>query len=177
MADFQDAAFIENVVKQLVENPDAVKVERSVDEMGVLIQLIVDQADMGRVIGKEGRTAKALRTLLRVIGAKNNARVNLKIMEPDGSEVRIDSGDGGSDETPKTKRRNDDAEASPVPAETSGTESVGEPAAESVTEDAPVATDEQPVEELPVAEETPTEAPVDRGGDEQKDDEQATAVL
>lgn len=89
MADQHDADFIEYVVKQLVENPDAVRVERTVDEMGVLIQLTVDRNDMGRVIGKEGRTAKALRTLLRVLGAKNNARVNLKIMEPEGGEVPI----------------------------------------------------------------------------------------
>ncbi len=100
MADHQDAAFIEYVVKQLVENPDKVQIERTVDEMGVLIQLTVDPADMGRVIGKEGRTAKALRTLLRVMGAKNNARVNLKIMEPGGGEVRMDDGDG-SDDRPK----------------------------------------------------------------------------
>ncbi|MFA6183985.1 MAG: KH domain-containing protein [Parcubacteria group bacterium] len=81
-----DAGFIEQVVKMLVDNPDAVRVERKVDEMGVLISLDVDPKDMGIVIGREGQTAKALRTLLRVIGAKNNARVNLKINEPEGSE-------------------------------------------------------------------------------------------
>lgn len=81
-----DADFIEQVVKMLVDNPEAVKVERKVDEMGVLISLDVDPKDMGMVIGREGQTAKALRTLLRVIGARNNARVNLKINEPEGSE-------------------------------------------------------------------------------------------
>ncbi|MDH4330100.1 MAG: KH domain-containing protein [Candidatus Moranbacteria bacterium] len=81
-----DAEFIEQVVKMLVDNPDAVKVERKVDEMGVLISLDVAPEDMGMVIGREGQTAKALRTLLRVIGARNNARVNLKINEPEGSE-------------------------------------------------------------------------------------------
>jgi len=100
MSDNQDAIFIENIVKQLVEKPEDVKVERTVDEMGVLIQLTVDQTDMGRVIGKEGRTAKALRTLLRVLGAKNNARVNLKIMEPDGGEVRIAEDGGSNNEGP-----------------------------------------------------------------------------
>lgn len=80
-----DAGFIEQVVKMLVDNPEAVKVERKVDEMGVLITLDVDPKDMGMVIGREGQTAKALRTLLRVIGARNNARVNLKINEPEGS--------------------------------------------------------------------------------------------
>lgn len=82
----QDANFVEQVVKMLVDNPDDVKVDRIVDEMGVLITLSVNQEDMGMVIGREGSTAKALRTLLRVVGARNNARVNLKINEPEGSE-------------------------------------------------------------------------------------------
>jgi predicted RNA-binding protein YlqC (UPF0109 family) len=84
----KDRDFVEYVVKQIVANPDAVKVDRKIDEMGVLITLDVDPQDMGMVIGREGATAKALRTLLRVIGAKNNARVNLKINEPEGSERR-----------------------------------------------------------------------------------------
>lgn len=82
----KDRDFVEYVVKQVVNNPDAVKVERKIDEMGVLITLDVAPEDMGMIIGREGATAKALRTLLRVIGAKNNARVNLKINEPEGSE-------------------------------------------------------------------------------------------
>ncbi len=83
--EYQDAAFLESVVKALVENPDDVHVERTVDEMGVLITLKVNQKDMGTVVGRSGNTAKAIRTLLRVVGMKNNARVNLKILEPDGS--------------------------------------------------------------------------------------------
>jgi len=83
---FADQEFLEYTVKMLVDNPDAVKVERKIDEMGVLITLQVDPKDMGMVIGREGATAKALRTILRVIGARNNARVNLKINEPEGSE-------------------------------------------------------------------------------------------
>lgn len=86
MTEVQDSKFIEEVVKMLVDFPDDVKVERKVDEMGVLVSLDVNPKDMGVVIGREGQTAKALRTLLRVIGAKNNARVNLKINEPEGSE-------------------------------------------------------------------------------------------
>jgi predicted RNA-binding protein YlqC (UPF0109 family) len=78
----KDQEFVEYVVKALVENPDQVKVERRVDEMGVLITLDVAQDDMGKVIGRDGATAKAIRTLLRVVGMKNNARVNLKINEP-----------------------------------------------------------------------------------------------
>lgn len=80
-----DQEFVEYVVKSIVDNPDAVKTERKVDEMGVLITLHVDQQDLGQVIGRNGQTAKALRTLLRVVGAKNQARVNLKIFEPEGT--------------------------------------------------------------------------------------------
>lgn len=83
MAD-RDTEFLEYVIKALVDNPDKVKVNRKVDEMGVLISLEVDPADMGKVIGRSGNTAKAIRTLLRVVGMKNNARVNLKIEEPEG---------------------------------------------------------------------------------------------
>ena len=82
-----DRDFIEYVVKHIVQFPDQVEVFRTVDEMGVLITLKVAKEDMGKIIGKSGQTAKSLRILLRVIGSKNNARVNLKIVEPDGSEV------------------------------------------------------------------------------------------
>ncbi len=80
----QDAQFLEYVVKALVDNPNDVKIKRTVDEMGVLMNLDVNPADMGKIIGREGNTAKAIRTLLRVVGMKNNARVNLKINEPEG---------------------------------------------------------------------------------------------
>ena len=80
-----DQNFLEYVVKALVDNPQDVKVDRKVDEMGVLISLDVNPADMGKIIGRQGNTAKAIRTLLRVVGMKNNARVNLKINEPEGS--------------------------------------------------------------------------------------------
>ena len=80
-----DQEFLEVVVKALVDHPDEVKTERKVDEMGVLLTLFINQADMGQIIGRSGRTARALRTLLRVVGAKNNARVNLKIHEPEGA--------------------------------------------------------------------------------------------
>lgn len=79
-----DREFVEYVVRAIVENPDKVVVNRKVDEMGVLLELGVDPADMGKIIGKDGRTAKAIRTLLRVLGAQNQARINLKIMEPVG---------------------------------------------------------------------------------------------
>ncbi|MES2315567.1 MAG: KH domain-containing protein [Patescibacteria group bacterium] len=79
-----DKVFLEYVVKALVDNPNDVKIDRTVDEMGVLITLTVNPADMGKIIGRMGNTAKAIRTLLRIIGMKNNARVNLKINEPEG---------------------------------------------------------------------------------------------
>ncbi|MEK7087750.1 MAG: KH domain-containing protein [Patescibacteria group bacterium] len=84
MAQESDVAFLEYVVKALVDNPNDVKVNRTVDEMGVLLTLSISAADMGKVIGRSGNTAKAIRTLLRVVGMKNNARVNLKINEPEG---------------------------------------------------------------------------------------------
>jgi predicted RNA-binding protein YlqC (UPF0109 family) len=86
MTENPDQIFVEYVVKAIVDNPDDVKTTRTVDEMGVLINLSVNPADMGKVIGKEGQTAKSIRTLLRILGAKNNARVTLKIAEPEGSE-------------------------------------------------------------------------------------------
>ncbi len=79
-----DQQFLDYVVKGLVDNPNDVKITRTVDEMGVLMTLEVNASDMGKVIGRSGNTAKAIRTLLRVVGMKNNSRVNLKINEPEG---------------------------------------------------------------------------------------------
>ncbi|MFH0950957.1 MAG: KH domain-containing protein [bacterium] len=84
MADYKDQEFLEIVVKSIVGQPDKVSVDRTVDEMGVLLTLKLDPSDMGYVIGRRGQTAQAIRTLLKIIGAKNNARVNLKIYEPEG---------------------------------------------------------------------------------------------
>ena len=81
----QDQEFVEYIVKALVDRPEDVRTERTVDEMGVLITLFINPEDMGQVIGRMGQTAKAIRTLLRVVGAKHKARVNLKINEPEGS--------------------------------------------------------------------------------------------
>lgn len=81
-----DQEFVEFIVKAVVNNPDDVKSERKVDEMGVLITLKVNPEDMGTIIGRAGSTAKAIRTLTRIVGIKNNARVNLKIEEPEGRE-------------------------------------------------------------------------------------------
>lgn len=95
-----DQEFVEYVVKSLVGNPDAVQVERRIDEKGVLLELTVDPEDLGRVIGKRGATAQSLRTLLRALGTKNDARYNLKI---------VDNGVGGG-----SYGHSDDAAASPV---------------------------------------------------------------
>lgn len=85
-----DQQFLEYVIKALVDNPNDVKIARTVDEMGVLMTLEVNAADMGKVIGRDGNTAKAVRTLLRVVGMKNNSRVNLKINEPEGGLKAVD---------------------------------------------------------------------------------------
>lgn len=100
----KDQEFLEFVIKGLVENPDAVKITRTVDEMGVLLMLDLHPDDMGKVIGRSGNTAKAIRTLLRVVGMKHNARVNLKINEPAGGmrapTPSAETGWDGSHEVP-----------------------------------------------------------------------------
>ncbi|MAF79512.1 RNA-binding protein [bacterium] len=85
MADnIADKEFLEYIVKSIVDHPDDVQTERKIDEMGVLLTLKVNAQDMGQVVGRQGSTAKAIRTLLRIVGIKSNARVNLKIEEPEG---------------------------------------------------------------------------------------------
>ena len=81
-----DKEFLEYVAKAIVANPDDVKVDRTIDERGVLLTLHINPADMGAIIGRGGQTARAIRTLLRIVGARNNAHVNLKIQEPEGSK-------------------------------------------------------------------------------------------
>jgi len=82
-----DQKFLEEIVKQLVTHPDDVKTTRKIDELGVLIELSVNAEDMGTVIGKKGNTAQSFRTLLKIFGAKNNAKINLRIIEPEGGET------------------------------------------------------------------------------------------
>lgn len=100
-----DQQFVEFVVKSLVSNPDAVQVERRIDEKGVLLELTVDPEDLGRVIGKRGATAQSIRTLLRALGTKNDARYNLKIVDngvdggaSDDADDSNSSGRSGSDD-------------------------------------------------------------------------------
>jgi uncharacterized protein len=93
-----DQQFIEYIVKSLVGKPDAVKIERTIDEKGVLLELTVDQEDLGRVIGKRGATAQSLRTLLRALGTKNDARYNLKIVEPSSQPADNKADDTADDQ-------------------------------------------------------------------------------
>lgn len=144
MADL-DKEFVEYVVKALVTKPEAVVVNRSVDDMGVLLELTVDPADMGKVIGKAGATAKSIRTLLRVLGAKNDARVNLKIVEPEGVNVPAEAATEPAAE--------DGAPLEAVPA--------SEPMAEAPLEVAPTEAPAEPAPEMPVAEAPVAEVPAE----------------
>lgn len=131
-----DQQFVEYVVKSLVNNPDAVKVDRRVDEKGVLLELTVDPEDLGRVIGKRGATAQSLRTLLRALGTKQEARYNLKIVDVD----RLDE-DGNPIERPARKSNDDvpapaDDTASSVAAADDDSDDVVEPAEDKKGSDA-----------------------------------------
>ncbi|RMD62435.1 KH domain-containing protein [Candidatus Parcubacteria bacterium] len=86
-----DQEFLEHLVKALVDHPDDVRVDRKVDEMGVLLTLHVNPMDMGQIVGRQGATAKAIRSLLRIVGIRHNARVNLKIEEPEGGKKAEES--------------------------------------------------------------------------------------
>jgi hypothetical protein len=84
MTEDKDKEFLEYLIKTLVDHPEDVKIDRKVDEMGVLLSLKVNPEDMGQIIGRQGSTARAIRSLVRIVGFKNHARVNLKIEEPEG---------------------------------------------------------------------------------------------
>lgn len=112
-----DQQFVEFIVKSLVSNPDAVQIERRIDEKGVLLELTVDGEDLGRVIGKRGATAQSLRTLLRALGTKNDARYNLKIVDTTGtvtstpdtdSEAEVREESGESDVVKNTRKELED---------------------------------------------------------------------
>ena len=114
MKEISDQEFVEMIVKAIVENPDDVKTERTVDDKGVLISLILNPSDMGKIIGKGGRTVNSIRKLLHVFGAKSNERVNLKIFEPDGGEVQVSEDTDSaapaeemSEEEPKSSKKDE----------------------------------------------------------------------
>lgn len=144
-----DQQFVEYIVKSLVNSPDDVNVERTIDEKGVLLKLTVNNEDLGRVIGKRGSTAQSIRTLLRALGTKNDARYNLKIIDPEGDNrpPRRDdrnqrsSSDGPADDTPaeakapaKVDKKSKKAEAKPEEPVVEETPSE-EPAKEEAKED------------------------------------------
>lgn len=127
-----DQQFVEFIVKTLVSKPENVTVEREIDERGVLLSLTVDPEDVGRVIGKRGATAQSIRTLLRVLGTKNGARYNLKI-------VNTDDYDGSSEkaekETKKSKQETKEEPAKEEPAEEAEKTLAEEEAIEEIAED------------------------------------------
>ncbi|MDO4729762.1 MAG: KH domain-containing protein [Candidatus Saccharibacteria bacterium] len=94
-----DQQFVEYIVKTLVNNPDKVKIDRTIDEKGVLLSLEVDPEDVGRIIGRRGATAQSIRTLLRALGTKNDARYNLKIINNDGFEGKEKADDTAADDS------------------------------------------------------------------------------
>lgn len=103
-----DQQFVEFVVKSLVAKPDAVKIERRIDEKGVLLELTVDPEDLGRVIGKRGATAQSLRTLLRALGTKNDARYNLKIIDNGQPHERREYRERSEDQNPRIEKDESD---------------------------------------------------------------------
>lgn len=142
-----DQQFIEYIVKSLVSNPDDVAVERTIDEKGVLLKLTVNQEDLGRVIGKRGSTAQSIRTLLRALGTKNDARYNLKIVDPEGDS-----------RPPREDRQDRPVEDRPPKAEEKAPAANTDKATDEAVTDEPAA--EEPVIEsvVPEAEEVSPEA-------------------
>ena len=112
-----DKEFVEYVVKALVAHPEDVQVVRSVDDMGVLLELTVSPEDMGKVIGKAGATAKSIRTLLRVLGSRSDERVNLKIVEPEGGTGGASVEHDSDNSEAAVASVHDDASATPVESE------------------------------------------------------------
>lgn len=130
-----DQQFVEYVIKSIVSKPDKVEVKRSVDERGVLLELSVDPEDLGRVIGKRGATAQSLRTLLRALGTKNEARYNLKIIDtgppPERSSAPADDAAASSADDSAAASSDDEAtDAEPVTVEEEAKIVAGAPASE-----------------------------------------------
>lgn len=141
-----DQQFVEYIVKSLVGKPEAVKVDRRIDEKGVLLELTVDPEDLGRVIGKRGSTAQSLRTLLRALGTKNDARYNLKIVDtgppPERREPREEGAEARAEKKPE-KESVRQAQDEPV------TAAADEPADTTATADDIDMTDEDELPEKP----------------------------
>lgn len=162
-----DQQFVEFVVKSLVSKPDAVQVERRIDEKGVLLELTVDPEDLGRVIGKRGATAQSLRTLLRALGTKNDARYNLKIID-NGEPGHGHGGDDHSADQPAPANDQSDDSAG-------ATSSVDDKPVDDTSDDA-AATDETP-QEAPSIDDIVEDHEVDvRNYDETSDKEESDAA-
>lgn len=150
-----DQQFIEYVVKSLVGNPDAVHIDRRIDEKGVLLELTVDPEDLGRVIGKRGATAQSLRTLLRALGTKNDARYNLKIIDngvgPAGAPDDRVSSVATNDTRSENVRADDSAAAAPT------TASDDQPA-DNLADEQPEQSPAEEAPETPKAPEEPAQA-------------------
>ena len=141
-----DEQFIDYIVKSLVGKPDAVSIKRTIDEKGVLLELTVDPEDLGRVIGKRGATAQSLRTLLRALGTKNDARYNLKIV--DNGVPRPDRAPREENGTVSEDSWSSEGPAPAAPAEPAdSTAEAPEETPVEAEETAPVAAEEAPVEE------------------------------
>ncbi len=128
-----DKDFIEYVVKNIVDHPEDVQLERTIDDRGVLLTLSVNPEDMGKIIGKAGGTAKAIRTLLRVLGAKDDARYNLKIVDPEGSDraQAVDRSESASEEVAEDVLEQQEAvDADDAPAEEDDVEAIKKKARE-----------------------------------------------
>ena len=148
-----DQQFVEYIVKSIVGNPDEVAIERTIDEKGVLLKLTVNSDDLGRVIGKRGSTAQSIRTLLRALGTKNEARYNLKIVDPEGDQ-RPPREDRAPREDSQPIKDDQPAEAEPVAAE----------APAETPAEAPAEVEEPLAEEAPAIEDEPVaETPKDKG--------------
>lgn len=149
----QDTKFLRYVIELIVTNPGEVEITRTIDDLGVLITLKVAKEDMGRVIGKDGQTAKAIRTLLRSIGSRNEERINMKILEPEGEE-------GFTPDAPAAAAPAEEAPEAPAESATAdATEEAAPeaPAEEAATEEAPA--EEAKKEESAAADEAPAEEP------------------
>jgi predicted RNA-binding protein YlqC (UPF0109 family) len=156
-----DQQFVEYIVKSLVGHPDDVKIERRIDEKGVLLELTVNPEDLGRVIGKRGATAQSIRSLLRALGTKNDARYNLKIV--DNGEPRPQRYD---QQQPVAQPQSSDDQVAPADDVTAASDEPAEAIAEEPAEEVDSANE-------PVAEEPSEEPAEDEAADEVIDDEDA----
>ena len=151
-----DQQFVEYIVKTLVNNPDKVAVERKIDEKGVLLSLTVDPSDVGRVIGKRGVTAQAIRVLLRALGTKQDARYNLKIVNDDDGRPRREYGEHDEEET-YTSHEEQNESVEETPEEEEVTETEEEEEVEETEDEAEEETEEEAEESSELAEKTRAE--------------------